>query len=565
LQNLASSARGDECEQKIDKLVEKHSVNGRTPDFVILPECWNATGGDLETNTIIMALGRVAAKHKTYILGGTLVELHDEKFYCTSVLISRDGNILGKYRKRAPIGSAITPGEKVGIFDTVHGRVAIMICFDIENANLLEETLAYKPFMLLNPTFIPAISTVPNAAHSQWKIAIESMSRKFERLSVESNVHIIRCDTPMWSAMGTSQMIAPYRTVTSPTFTETDFCVYIDKRYVNEPKNTYRTESDMALENDWKEITIDPSYVRTDSHDNVHNRYNVITILNAVDDTSVMCFHEEDKLIVAQNDRLNLFSYRDRKLIHWISSPKIECLASFKDTIYGAGEQLYLWKVVEKKIVLEKTVNVPTEGKLVNISVTEQNIILGDTNGSVIIYDKNFQVKKYKLFAGVITGIVYNDNHIYATSDHDSFIRVISLNNDNIMEISGHGSKGYKSLQLCQEAGIIVSLSNDGNTMNMWKDNEVVNTVQDLRAVDIVVAFTRNVFVRGNGKELSLIRVENGKCIHRFHPPTIEVENDRITSVICRNNRIAYGNRSGVHILEFLSNRVASNMTSVFK
>jgi hypothetical protein len=111
-----------------------------------------------------------------------------------------------------------------------------MICFDIENEDIFRETIAEKPIILFNPTWIPAPKTkTTDLFLSDWRVAMETMSRKFEALCTQHNVTIIRCDIPLSSsvgAMGTSQVITPYRTVYAPTFEPTSFSTFIEYPYV---------------------------------------------------------------------------------------------------------------------------------------------------------------------------------------------------------------------------------------------------------------------------------------------------------------------------------------------
>lgn len=93
----------------------------------------------------------------------------------------------------------------MGVFDTKFGRVAVMICFDIENADIFEETLAERPLFILNPTWIPlpkVASRLPSVATpscyyplsllSAWRNALETMSRKFENLCIERGFYLVR-------------------------------------------------------------------------------------------------------------------------------------------------------------------------------------------------------------------------------------------------------------------------------------------------------------------------------------------------------------------------------------
>jgi predicted amidohydrolase len=79
-------------------------------------------------------LGEVARKNNLYIVAG-LLEKEGEVVYNTAVLIDRQGNLAGKYRKtslpREEIEGGVTPGNSFPVFDTDFGRIGIMVCWDV--------------------------------------------------------------------------------------------------------------------------------------------------------------------------------------------------------------------------------------------------------------------------------------------------------------------------------------------------------------------------------------------------------------------------------------------------
>jgi len=79
-------------------------------------------------------LGQLAKKHNMYIVAG-IYEREGPVVYNTAVLLGRDGELQGKYRKvalpREEIDGGITPGDNFPTFDTDFGKIGIMICWDV--------------------------------------------------------------------------------------------------------------------------------------------------------------------------------------------------------------------------------------------------------------------------------------------------------------------------------------------------------------------------------------------------------------------------------------------------
>jgi predicted amidohydrolase len=130
---------------RVEKLISsvKGSILQRATLFC-LPELF-PTGYNLGENLVRLAesipgrtssrLSDIARNFGIYIVGG-LAEKSDElrTTYNTSVIISPDGALLGKYRKiqlaGEPDRKAFAQGQELSHFDTQFGRVGVLICYD---------------------------------------------------------------------------------------------------------------------------------------------------------------------------------------------------------------------------------------------------------------------------------------------------------------------------------------------------------------------------------------------------------------------------------------------------
>jgi predicted amidohydrolase len=99
-------------------------------------------------------LGALAAKNRAYVVAG-VYEREGKAVYNTSVLLGRDGKLIGKYRKvclpREEIDGGITPGTEYPVFNTDFGRVGMMICWDVHYPEVARELSARGAEMIFMP------------------------------------------------------------------------------------------------------------------------------------------------------------------------------------------------------------------------------------------------------------------------------------------------------------------------------------------------------------------------------------------------------------------------------
>ncbi len=112
----------------------------RKSDLVAFPEICNYMGaaGSWQFESLdgptITAMSGQARKHGIYVVC-PLATLEDGQHYNSSVLISRDGSIVGVYHKNFPthgeLDMGIIPGVETPVFETDFGRVGMCLCFDL--------------------------------------------------------------------------------------------------------------------------------------------------------------------------------------------------------------------------------------------------------------------------------------------------------------------------------------------------------------------------------------------------------------------------------------------------
>ena len=110
-------------------------------DIVCLPEALmlvgtSATISDCAEPLLGRAteqLGAAAKRNHIWVVAG-LTEQDGKNVYNTAVLLNREGQVAGKYRKvhlpREEWKQGITPGDDYPVFQTDFGKIAIQICYD---------------------------------------------------------------------------------------------------------------------------------------------------------------------------------------------------------------------------------------------------------------------------------------------------------------------------------------------------------------------------------------------------------------------------------------------------
>jgi len=137
------SASAEESVGRFAAFVEKN-VEGA--DLIVLPEGIAMAGtrpSYLETAEPVPGptterLGRLAKAKHAYIVAG-IYEREGAVAYNTAVLIGRDGELVGRYRKvylpREEIEGGLTAGRDYPVFATDFGKIGLMICWDVQYAD----------------------------------------------------------------------------------------------------------------------------------------------------------------------------------------------------------------------------------------------------------------------------------------------------------------------------------------------------------------------------------------------------------------------------------------------
>lgn len=124
-------------------------------DFVFLPEVWTIgwypqefhnCAESLNDSKAVKMLQYIAKKYNTNILGGSIIQVKDGKYYNSCPIILRNGDILGTYDKNhlfsyygCDEGNFIEKGEHPVLAEIEGVKLGITICYDIRFPEIYRE------------------------------------------------------------------------------------------------------------------------------------------------------------------------------------------------------------------------------------------------------------------------------------------------------------------------------------------------------------------------------------------------------------------------------------------
>lgn len=200
----------EENYSKIRKLAEKLPADC---DYLVLPELWNVgydkEGMEALAETLkgksVSFLKKLAKAKNVNIIGGSIIEKKDNTFYNTAVVINRNGELIGNYRKvhlfpyELKEDEMFEPGNEWSILENEGLRFGMMICYDLRFPAFCRN-LALRDVSVV---FVPA----------QWPQArIEHFRILMKARAVENQIFIIgvnRCGNDITRFGGHSMAISP--------------------------------------------------------------------------------------------------------------------------------------------------------------------------------------------------------------------------------------------------------------------------------------------------------------------------------------------------------------------
>ena len=184
------------------------------PAFIALPEYFSVPNNmedftsakDISKETCKPTFNFLTAVSKEvpdiYLMGGTVLEGDNDKFYNTSTLWC-NGNLVGKYRKRNPIKAeleaGVSPGEQSVVLTTQYCKVGMLVCADMFSRPTIKDVVDLGAELVFLP--VAAMGSHPT---------VNGHPLTF-RLAAENGIYLIKIGNVSSNARGgRSAFITPW-------------------------------------------------------------------------------------------------------------------------------------------------------------------------------------------------------------------------------------------------------------------------------------------------------------------------------------------------------------------
>ena len=134
------------------------------PDLIVVPECCDQYPRHAQEvvcreycatrqDQVLEFFRQTAREARCYLTHPALREAEDDGWYNSVQLIDRSGQVIGAYDKNFPtlgeLDAGVRPGAEAVAFSTEFGRVAAVICFDLNFDALRQQVQQLKPDLIL--------------------------------------------------------------------------------------------------------------------------------------------------------------------------------------------------------------------------------------------------------------------------------------------------------------------------------------------------------------------------------------------------------------------------------
>jgi predicted amidohydrolase len=191
-----------------------HKAAEQKPEFIALPEYFSVPNNmehfdsaekishETSEETMKFLAGISKELADIYLLGGTVLEEDQGKFYNTSMLW-RNGVLIGKYHKRNPISAevkaGVSRGDKPVVFTTEHCKVGMLVCADMFDPPTIKAVVDLGAELVFLP--VAAMGTHPHVTGHPLT----------EKLATDNGIYVVKVGNVSSNARGgRSAFITPW-------------------------------------------------------------------------------------------------------------------------------------------------------------------------------------------------------------------------------------------------------------------------------------------------------------------------------------------------------------------
>jgi len=213
--------------EKVGMIVESYA--DYKPDLIVMPEVFTS-GVDhryLQKSAEAVPEGettefftKLAKKYSANIVSGSFIEKEENgEFKNTSLLIGREGEILGKYQKihmfnyyGSNEGDYVSCGEKAVVAETDIGKIGLSVCYDLRFPEL------YRAMAYAGAEIITCVAAWPYPRYDHWITLNKARA-------VENTVYMLSVNqtgrvNPKRQNIGASMLVNPWGEVVSSAGSE---------------------------------------------------------------------------------------------------------------------------------------------------------------------------------------------------------------------------------------------------------------------------------------------------------------------------------------------------------
>lgn len=146
---ISFSGRGstDKNRASLLSLIDRAVLS--VPDLVVLPEVCVSLGmsngvdaAEPVPGPTTNAMAEKAREHDIYIICPIFQRKPDDTIFNSSIIIGKDGEVVGEYHKKHPtigeIESGVRPGTDTPAFNLSFGKIGMCICYDLNFRDVVE-------------------------------------------------------------------------------------------------------------------------------------------------------------------------------------------------------------------------------------------------------------------------------------------------------------------------------------------------------------------------------------------------------------------------------------------